>query len=112
MTMPLILTVVIVSTKHLLHMYHCQQRESSMFTKFYIQSPDNFLSSNILLKWVFGFEIETTGTAPPALPSVCIHNNTARERKIASLLFMCIIVNIIKQKAKMRLHIFQVVKGQ
>ena len=43
-TTPLILNVVILSTKHLLHVYHCQQRVlrlSSMFTEFCSQSPDS-----------------------------------------------------------------------
>ena len=41
MIMPLILNVVIVSTKHLLHVYHCQQ-SILVFIKSSIQSPDSF----------------------------------------------------------------------
>ena len=41
MIMPLILNVVIVSTKHLLHVYHCQQ-SILVFIESSIQSPDSF----------------------------------------------------------------------
>ena len=67
MTTPLILNVVIVSTKHLLHVYHCQQSILVEFNahKFYIQSPDSF---QVLGIWggtkghIIGFWADPKGT--------------------------------------------------
>ena len=56
MTTPLVLNVVIVSTKHLLHVYHCQQ---SILLNVGIQSPDSFyvqvvqvgVKNMLVLRW-------------------------------------------------------------
>ena len=67
MTTPLILNVV--STKHLLHVYHCQQiYQCSLSSIFIVQSVFKFMQFKWLLKKYGGFGVEpmppAKGTAP------------------------------------------------